>query len=342
MSLHPSAHSLSAFVLAAVVGLGACKSPTSPQPDTKPWTPGTTLIPASASKPIAVESAGPRKRNGTEIVIAGELVPIGVPVVLWSDPGGYNAYGRTRERESFTPGRPTSPGPLSGRDRVPRSRTPEVVRQAVDQFVLHYDVCGVSRECFKVLEARGLSVHFLLDIDGTLYQTLDLAESAWHAREANGRSIGVEIANIGAYPAGSTELATWYGRDGRGTRITVPPFLRGGGVRTAGFIGRPARAHKLRGRINGQTLEQYDFTPQQYETLAHLTAALVNSFPNMPLRFPTDGSGGIRPDVLSKAEFERYRGILGHQHVSSGKTDPGPSFNWSALSRRARQLLGAP
>ena len=329
-------------MLAAVVGLAACVTPTSPQPETKPWTPGTTLIPASASKPAAPKRTRPRGRNGTEIVIAGELVSIGVPVVLWTDPGGYSAYGRTRERENFTPGRPASANPLTGREEVSRSREPEVVRQAIDQFVLHYDVCGVSRECFKVLEARGLSVHFLLDIDGTLYQTLDLAESAWHAREANGRSIGVEIANIGAYPAGSNELATWYGRDGRGTRIMVPPFLRGGGVRTASFVGRPARAEKLRGTINGQSLEQYDFTPQQYETLAHLTAALVESFPNMPLRFPTDGSGGIRPNVMSKGEFERYRGILGHQHVSSGKTDPGPSFNWGALSRRARELLGMP
>ena len=39
----------------------------------------------------------------------------------------------------------------------------------------------------------------MLDLDGTIYQTLDLKEGAWHATDANGRSIGIEIANIGAF-----------------------------------------------------------------------------------------------------------------------------------------------
>jgi len=37
-------------------------------------------------------------------------------------------------------------------------------------------------QCFKVLhDHRDLSVHFMLDLDGTIYQTLDLKERAWHA-----------------------------------------------------------------------------------------------------------------------------------------------------------------
>src|ERR1041385_3139945 len=75
-----------------------------------------------------------------------------------------------------------------------------LLQKVVDQFVIHFDVCGVSRECFNVLhDHRDLSVHFMLDIDGTLYQTLDLKERAWHATTSNNRSIGIEIANMGAY-----------------------------------------------------------------------------------------------------------------------------------------------
>ena len=49
-----------------------------------------------------------------------------------------------------------------------------MLQQVVDQFVIHFDVCGTSRRCFEVLQdKRGLSVHFMLDIDGTIYQTLD-------------------------------------------------------------------------------------------------------------------------------------------------------------------------
>ncbi len=302
-----------------IFGSIACVSPTATPSPGRPWARGKSLQAASASK--APEVTRKLVRTGTEIVIAGKRIPIGVPVVLWNDAGGYNAYGRSKERANFARGRQSDP------------------RESIDQFVLHYDVCGVSRECFRVLEARGLSVHFLLDIDGTLYQTLDLAETAWHAREANARSIGVEIANIGAYPRGSNELATWYAVDGRGPRITVPRSLGTGGVKTNGFIGRPARHQKLRGEINGQALEQYDFTPEQYETLAHLTAALVRYLPNLDLRFPTEGPSRIRSDVMSARQLERYRGILGHQHISASKTDPGPSFNWAALARRAGELL---
>ena len=76
-----------------------------------------------------------------------------------------------------------------------------LLQRVVDQFVIHFDAAGTSKRCFEVLhDRRGLSVHFLLDLDGTIYQTLDVKESAWHATVANGRSVGVEVANIGAYP----------------------------------------------------------------------------------------------------------------------------------------------
>ena len=91
--------------------------------------------------------------------------------------------------------------------------------------MIHFDACGTSKKCFEVLhDERGLSVHFMLDLDGTIYQTLDLKEGAWHATKANGRSIGIEIANIGTFQdADSARVARWYARDDDGrTRITLP------------------------------------------------------------------------------------------------------------------------
>jgi N-acetyl-anhydromuramyl-L-alanine amidase AmpD len=76
-----------------------------------------------------------------------------------------------------------------------------LLQREVDQFVIHFDVAGTSRQCFKTLhDLRGLSVQFMLDLDGTIYQTLDLKERAWHATTSNNRSVGIEIANMGAYP----------------------------------------------------------------------------------------------------------------------------------------------
>ena len=82
----------------------------------------------------------------------------------------------------------------------------------------------------------------MLDLDGTIYQTLDLKERAWHATTSNDRSIGVEIANIGAFPVNKKNpLAQWYktGADGE-TRITLPARFGDGGFRTKNFTAQPA------------------------------------------------------------------------------------------------------
>ena len=111
-----------------------------------------------------------------------------------------------------------------------------LLQEKVDQFVVHFDVTGTSRQCFKVLhDQRCLSVHFMLDLDGTVYQTLDLKERAWHATTSNTRSVGIEIANIGAYPLGvAKELDAWYARDAGGPFVRIAERLGDGGLRKQG------------------------------------------------------------------------------------------------------------
>src|SRR5262249_37785543 len=152
---------------------------------------------------------------------------------------------------------------------------------------------GSSKGCFEVLQERGLSVHFILDLDGTLYQTLDLKELAWHATIANSRSIGIEIANIGAYPAGATgPLARWYQPDADGRiRIVNPGAGQGTTSESAGKPLRPARDQRIVGTVQGQRLEQYDFTEKQYYALARLTATLCTVFPKIRCDYPRDASG---------------------------------------------------
>src|SRR5215831_9430481 len=177
-------------------------------------------------------------RRGDEIVVAGQFFHTGTPVVLWMDPGGYDAY---RVERRFSPLQKsgwdasqeevrelTSPNRYNMRTNGLSAEELERVRgggwelpllqKVVDQFVLHYDACGTSRQCFKVLQdQRDLSVHFMLDLDGTIYQTLDLKERAWHATSSNSRSVGIEIANIGAYPRSEKNpLEQWYAEDSAG------------------------------------------------------------------------------------------------------------------------------
>ena len=298
--------------------------------------------------------AGPRygkpgkvvKRLGDEIVVCGQLVHTGAPVVLWMDPGGYDGY-RAHQHfnpDEWMPSKPVSSEPVrfgSWRRHLPpevaeQVRTEgwnlELLGQWVDLFVLHYDACGTSRRCFEVLhDRRGLSVHFMLDLDGTIYQTLDVKERAWHAGSANNRSVGIEIANIGAYPDMDT-LNEWYGRDEDGrTVVTRPERFGESGIRTADYVARPARDDVVTGEINGRELYQYDLTDAQYKSLIKLTAALCRTLPRITPAYPTDESGALRREVLPEAELEAYHGILGHWHITRNKVDPGPAFDWDRL-----------
>jgi N-acetyl-anhydromuramyl-L-alanine amidase AmpD len=300
-------------------------------------------------------------RTGDEIVVCGQFFHTTAPVVLWLDPGGYDAY---RVERRFSPYNKsdwentkaevpemTTPNRYGVREAVLTETEIEQVRgggwdlpllqRVVDQFVMHYDVCGASQTCFKVLhDYRDLSVHFMLDVDGTLYQTLDLKERAWHATTSNPRSIGIEIAHMGAYPPGNrTTLDKWYATDEQGVFLRPPTDFTKLGVRTKNFVGRPARPELITGVIQGTELSQYDFTPEQYETLIKLTATLCKIFPNIPCEYPRDASGKLIREKLSDSRLANYHGVMGHYHVQLNKTDPGPAFDWEKVIGGAKELL---
>jgi N-acetylmuramoyl-L-alanine amidase len=309
------------------------------------------------SRPGALES-----RRGDEIVVAGQFFHTGTKVVLWMDPGGYDAYRVERrfsplEKSSWEASQAevkelTSPNRYNMRRTGLSIAEVERVRgggwdlptlqRLVDQFVIHFDVCGTSRQCFNVLQDhRDLSVHFMLDLDGTLYQTLDLKERAWHATTSNNRSVGIEIANMGSYrPGGKSPLSEWYAKDTNGqTRVTIPDRFGDGGIRTKGFIGHPARMELVEGSIQGQPLVQYDFTTEQYKALIKLTASLSKIFPKLTCDYPKDAAGRLIPGKLPDDALAQYHGVIGHFHIQTNKVDPGPAFQWDYVINGARRLL---
>jgi N-acetyl-anhydromuramyl-L-alanine amidase AmpD len=189
-------------------------------------------------------------------------------------------------------------------------------------------------------DKRGLSAHFLLDVDGTIYQTLDLQERAWHAGSANDRSIGIEIANLGAYP-NQDLLLEWYQPDETGwPMLVVPEPIGDPGLRLADFVARPSRRDMVHGEVQGEMLWQYDYTDAQYEALMKLTAGLARTFPRMVLDYPRAEDGSLRLTVLSDEEIDAFQGVLGHWHVSPRKVDPGPAFDWDRVIDGARAMFG--
>jgi hypothetical protein len=229
----------------------------------------------------------PSPRVGDEIVVAGEFLHTDAPnrVVCWFDPGGFDAYrttpalpvdtapGATPKQVAELGGakgevarfgsRRLKPSPADGAvGSPPRGGAGALVTDAFDltecvtQLVVHHDGCGRSRECFRVLhDERGLSCHFLVDVDGRVFQTLDVAERAWHATDANDVSIGVELASLGAF------------REPQDLETT--PF----DVSDTDNV-KEHRDFK-RGIVNGRLLVQLNFTDKQYDALARLYADAV-------------------------------------------------------------------
>jgi N-acetyl-anhydromuramyl-L-alanine amidase AmpD len=192
-------------------------------------------------------------------------------------------------------------------ENPPLDATQAVVRQ----FILHHDGCASAAMCFNVLHnERGLSCHFLMDNDGTIYQTMDMALMAYHAGGFNTHSIGIEICN-------------------RGDAKRDPEYYRK----------KNQKRETTTVRIHGHIYQCFQFTPQQMDAMHALVKAVNRALPNVPLEYPQDTPGhqawGELPNVA------QFAGVLGHYHTTRRKWDPGP-FDFKALCEKTRGSLCFP
>lgn len=214
-------------------------------------------------------------KNINHIVHNGNFLPINwEKVVLWDEAGGFKA-----DKGCYTD--------YSGRpDREPK------------MFVNHWDVCLSSESCAKVLNKRGISVHFLIDNDGTIYQMLDTQHKAWHAGLRSGvggnqSGIGVEIANA-YYP----KYQDWYVKKGLGPR----PIVEGCSV-------------------HGRKMEPFlDFYPVQIEALLALWEALHEGL-GIPYEYPANRDGSLNTSVDPKCVNGTFTGFCNHYNFTKGKID---------------------
>jgi peptidoglycan hydrolase-like protein with peptidoglycan-binding domain len=206
------------------------------------------------------------------IVYQGNFTPIEWDkVVLWSEQGGLETPSGNYYSYS---GRP---------------------KRNIRLFVNHWDVCLSSRSCQRVLDKRGASVHFLIDNDGTIYQTLDIQHGAWHAgsERVNRASVGVEISN--AY---YTKYQSWYEKNGFGLRPLVDDAW--------------VHGNKLR--------EHTDFYPVQIEALKALWKA-IHKAAEIPYDAPKNQFGTTSTKYEQGVKYGNFSGFISHYHVSKGKID---------------------
>jgi N-acetyl-anhydromuramyl-L-alanine amidase AmpD len=269
------------------------------------------VILAAAVAAIGVWRPAPAAA-GTALMVAGQPVEVGRPVVLWSDPEGFNGYLKTCI-EAHTAGTSqcchTPFYRFSPRKELPE-RTLASLQSVVHQVVLHLDGCVNSRSCFHSMHDMprpdggcGLSAHFMIDADGTIYQTLDLLESAWHAEQANSISVGIEICNRGDASLGELDR--------------LPDDYRT----------RPVKDVV----VNGHTYHAFDFRPEQYASVMALVRVLVRLFPGVKPIYP-EREG--KPFLQTLRDPNSFAGIVGHLHVDMQrrKWDPG-AFDWLRLKR---------
>lgn len=84
-------------------------------------------------------------------------------------------------------------------------------------IVLHYTAMDTAEAAIQRLSdpTTEVSAHYVIDVDGTIYQLVDDAERAWHAGISfwdghvglNDTSIGIEIANPGDVPFPDAQMA---------------------------------------------------------------------------------------------------------------------------------------
>jgi|TARA_R110000751_G_scaffold111148_3_gene209110 hypothetical protein len=211
-------------------------------------------------------------RYSNYIVYNGSFHPIKWDkVVLWSEQGGLAA-------------RPGSHYDYTGRPK-----------RQIRLFVNHWDVCLNSRDCQSILDSRGISVHFLIDNDGTIYQTLDMQHGGFHAGKdkVNRASVGVEISNA-YYP----QYQDWYVRNGYGERSMVEGAT-----------------------VHGATLDPFmDFYPVQIEALKALWVSIHDST-GVEYEAPLDSSGNTSTKYEQSVAYGNFSGYISHYHVSKQKID---------------------
>ena len=209
----------------------------------------------------------PHGKNSDHIVCNGEFVSIEWPkVVLWDE--GLKCEKGWR--------------PHNG-------------KRDVKTFVNHWDVCLNSKTCARVLNQRGLAVHFMIDNDGTIYQGCDANHIAYHSgsKTWNASSIGVEISN-----AHSLKYQDWYKKNGFGERPVIENAT-----------------------VHGSKQKPFTgFYDVQIQALKALWKACGNYY-SIPFETPLGASGAMLETVSKECEQDKFRGFINHFHLTRRKID---------------------
>jgi N-acetylmuramoyl-L-alanine amidase len=160
-------------------------------------------------------------------------------------------------------------------------------------LVWHYTATSSGPATVKALENIAASVHFVVDVDGSIVQMVPCNKRAGHAgdsmyggkKDVNGCSIGIEIVNLGYLALRDGKYYDHAGREYRGEVV------------------------EARSRQWPRCRNQYwaAYTDAQIDTVAALSYTLVREYSLV--------------DAVGHEDITSFPGRIG-----GGKVDPGPAF----------------
>jgi hypothetical protein len=198
-------------------------------------------------------------RKDSSIIIGGARVSCALQVVLWGESGCLFKSAQMRRKQTRL-------------------------------VTLHWTGSeNAPKDVHANMTSRGVSVHFVVDPQGVVWQMADADRFCAHAPGVNDRSIGIEIIS-------------------RGSELELP---HKGVVRT-----------EVTEQIHGREVRYADFTSEQKLSAVVLVTALATTY-HLPLQCPMDKRGEVISSVLSTPELARFKGVVGHLHSSRNRADPG-------------------
>lgn len=197
----------------------------------------------------------------------------------------------------------------------------EGLERSVARLVIGADFAATSAEGHARLVGMGRPVHFLIDFDGTVFQTLDLAELA-----AGMPADEIHIAlNNRLIPGG----AAWPERHAR--RAEMLGFERSGPE--FAVISEEASRGELSDLSAGELTTLHGYTFEQVWVLGVLARRLVELFPRLGAGFVW-GSDRLSPFSPAERVERAEDGIFLASQLDPKRWDPGPALDLRKVMAR--------
>ena len=188
---------------------------------------------------------------------------------------------------------------------------------AKDLIILHFTAGQSARSAYDAwaVSSARVATAFIVDIDGSIYETFPPSKWAYHLGVTNGtahekRSIGIELANVGPLrvSASDPKALTWWPENWKKKWCLIdetPRYVKS----------------KYRGADYFAS-----FPEPQVRATARLVSSLCEQF-SIPRTIPPSSK---RMEHDPKY-FAQFKGIAAHHNFRADKWDVGPAFDWGWL-----------